>query len=45
MKIDFLKTRRSTPVKNIGGNAPTGAQIEEMLGIASRVPDHNKLAP
>lgn len=43
--LNFLKTRRSTAIKNIGGNAPTNDQIDEMLAIASRVPDHNKLAP
>jgi nitroreductase len=45
MNIEFLKTRRSTSLKHIGGNAPSKEQIDEMLSVASRVPDHNKLAP
>ena len=43
--IEFLKTRRSTPMKILGGPGPSAAQIEEILSAASRVPDHNKLAP
>lgn len=43
--IEFLKTRRSTAVKNMSAPGPDAAQIEEMLSVAARVPDHNKLAP
>lgn len=43
--LNFLKTRRSVPSKMMGGPAPTNTEIEEMLLIASRVPDHGKLAP
>lgn len=43
--LDFLKTRRSTSIKNLIEPGPSPIQIEEMLSIASRVPDHNKLAP
>lgn len=43
--IDFLKTRRSTPVLQLAAPGPTRAELEEMLTIASRVPDHGKLAP
>ena len=43
--IDFLKTRRSTPVLQLAAPGPNRGEIEEMLTIASRVPDHGKLAP
>lgn len=43
--IDFLKTRRSTAIKNLIAPGPSTAQIQDILGTASRVPDHNKLAP
>lgn len=43
--IEFLKVRRSTPIKNLSAPGPRTAQIEEMLSVAARVPDHNKLAP
>lgn len=41
----FLKTRRSTAIKNLGAPGPSSKHIQEILSIASRVPDHNKLAP
>lgn len=43
--IEKILTRRSTPLKNLGGAAPSAQDIETMLRAASRVPDHNKLAP
>jgi len=43
--IETLLSRRSTPFKNMGGNGPSHEQIAVMLKAASRVPDHNKLAP
>jgi nitroreductase len=43
--INTLHTRRSTPLKNIGGKAPSKEEIEQILAAAARVPDHNKLAP
>lgn len=43
--LNFLKTRRSVPSKMMSGPAPTNTEIEEMLLIASRVPDHGKLTP
>ena len=43
--IDFLKTRRSTPVLQLAAPGPNRGEIEEMLTIASRIPDHGKLAP
>jgi nitroreductase len=40
-----LKTRRSVSARLLKGEGPSPAQIEEILTIASRVPDHGKLAP
>lgn len=41
----FMETRRSMPAAQLGEPGPDRAEIEEMLTIASRVPDHGKLAP
>lgn len=41
----FMETRRSMPAAQLGEPGPDRAAIEEMLTIASRVPDHGKLAP
>ena len=43
--IDLLKTRRSVKPIELAGPAPTAAEIETLLTIASRVPDHGKLTP
>ncbi|WP_319520431.1 nitroreductase [uncultured Martelella sp.] len=43
--VDFLKTRRSTPVLKLSEPGPGRAELEEILTIAARVPDHGKLAP
>lgn len=43
--IEKLLTRRSTPLKIMGDKGPDKIQIEQILQAASRVPDHNKLAP
>jgi nitroreductase len=43
--IDLLKTRRSIKPIELAGPAPTAAEIETLLTIASRVPDHGKLTP
>ncbi len=40
-----LLSRRSTAIKHLIEPGPSPEQIETMLSIASRVPDHNKLAP
>lgn len=42
---DFLQRRRSLNVKEMGAPAPTQEQIDQILTIAARVPDHGKLAP
>ncbi|MEY3552314.1 MAG: hypothetical protein RL735_662, partial [Pseudomonadota bacterium] len=43
--IDFLLKRRSVAPVALTGPAPSESEIETMLRIASRVPDHGKLAP
>ncbi len=43
--LTLLKTRRSTGARLLGEPGPDRSQIEDMLTIASRVPDHGKLAP
>jgi len=45
ISLESLLIRRSTSIKHLGDPAPTADQIETMLTIAARVPDHNKLAP
>ncbi len=42
---DYLATRRSTPAFQMREPGPTRAEIEDMLKLAVRVPDHGKLAP
>ncbi|MBZ9937491.1 nitroreductase [Mesorhizobium sp. BR1-1-16] len=43
--LTLLKTRRSIPAVNIVEPGPSAAEIEDMLTIAARVPDHGKLVP
>lgn len=43
--IDFMLARRSAPVKELSSPSPSDAEIETMLRIATRVPDHGQLAP
>jgi len=42
---DLLLTRRSTAAAFLDEPAPDESQLEEILTIASRVPDHGKLNP
>ncbi|HXV29821.1 MAG TPA: nitroreductase [Sinorhizobium sp.] len=42
---DYLASRRSIPAFQMGEPGPSRAEVEEMLRLASRVPDHGKLAP
>lgn len=42
---DYLSTRRSIPAFQMMEPGPGKSEIEEMLRLASRVPDHGKLAP
>ncbi len=42
---DYLAVRRSIPAFQMREPGPSRAEIEELLRLASRVPDHGKLAP
>ncbi|AKI00592.1 nitroreductase [Hoeflea sp. IMCC20628] len=41
----YLETRRSVPAFQMSEPGPSRAEIEDMLRLARRVPDHGKLAP
>ncbi|MBZ7921320.1 nitroreductase [Ensifer adhaerens] len=43
--VDYLASRRSIPAFQMAEPGPSKAEVEEMLKLASRVPDHGKLAP
>jgi len=43
--LQLLKTRRSVKPMELGGPAPSATEIDTMLTVAARVPDHGKLAP
>ncbi len=43
--LDLLKTRRSVKPIELAGPGPTAAELDTLLTIASRVPDHGKLTP
>lgn len=43
--IELLKTRRSVKPDLLMAPAPSAEELETILTIASRVPDHKKLAP
>lgn len=43
--LDLLSTRRSIPTNFLGSPGPEKAQLDQILTIASRVPDHGKLTP
>jgi nitroreductase len=43
--LDLLANRRSTPILLMGEPGPSRAQIEELVRLAGRVPDHGKLNP
>src|SRR6202035_1185562 len=43
--IEFLKTRRSVKPREMSGPGPSPAEIDTILTIGARVPDHGKLAP
>ncbi|TCU16793.1 nitroreductase [Rhizobium azibense] len=43
--IDYLAVRRSIPAFQMCEPGPEKAEIGEILRLASRVPDHGKLAP
>lgn len=43
--LSLLKLRRSVPPQFLSAPGPVGAQLDELLAIAARVPDHGKLVP
>jgi nitroreductase len=43
--LSFLKTRKSASAKAMGSPGPDAAQLQDILTIAVRVPDHGKLSP
>ena len=42
---DYLKTRRSVGIGFLKDPGPTPAELEEILTIGTRVPDHGKFVP
>ena len=43
--LAFLQRRRSVKPMLMTGPGPTAGEIDEILAVAARVPDHKKLAP
>jgi nitroreductase len=43
--LQLLKTRRSVKPMELTGPSPTQDELDTLLAIATRVPDHGKLAP
>lgn len=43
--IELLRTRRSVPPRLMSQPAPSESELETLLTIASRVPDHARLTP
>jgi len=43
--LKLLTTRRSFKPVELAGPAPSAAEVDQLLTVASRVPDHGKLAP
>jgi nitroreductase len=43
--LSLLKTRRSAKPRAMTGPGPTEQELEQILAIAARTPDHGKLAP
>lgn len=43
--LSFLQSRRSPNIPDLAGPGPSEAEIETLLTIAARVPDHGKLVP
>ena len=43
--LSLLETRRSGKPRELEGPAPTAQEMEQILTIAARTPDHGKLAP
>jgi nitroreductase len=43
--VDFLLSRKSTPIPALKEPAPSDSELATMLTAATRVPDHGKLEP
>ncbi len=43
--LQLLKTRRSAKPREMNGPGPSPAELETILTIGARVPDHGKIAP
>jgi nitroreductase len=43
--LSLLETRRSGKPREMVGPAPSAEELERMLAIAARIPDHGKLSP
>src|SRR3954469_9850947 len=43
--IELLKTRRSVKPREMSGPGPSPTELDTILTIGARVPDHGKLAP
>lgn len=43
--LSFLETRRSAKPRELVGPGPTAEELERILSIAARTPDHGKLFP
>jgi len=43
--LQLLQTRRSVKPMELAGPAPSAAEIDTLLTVAARVPDHGKLTP
>ena len=44
-RLAFLATRRSVTPKLLSGPGPDATELDMLLTVASRVPDHGRLAP
>ena len=43
--LDLLQTRRSVKPMDLAGPGPSAGELETLLTVAARVPDHGKLVP
>jgi nitroreductase len=43
--LDYLKTRRSVGIGFLKEPGPSASELEQILSIGTRVPDHGKLTP
>ena len=43
--LEFLALRRSTPAPTLRAPGPSRPELDDLLRLAARVPDHGKLAP